>query len=207
MIRLFVIEDHLAIVLSSLRFMFRPKRDGIEITGSARTPEEAVQMADPASFDIFILDLFLPDLQPVDNIRMLRHYFPDKAVIILTGEKSSAWSNKMNKEGASAYISKDSSRELLSLTIKKVASGEHFFIDDSSASNHNKSNDPCTNELTPVECKIARLLSRGLTHKEIASQMGVSRSMIEKILKRLRIKYQVNNNLELIRVLTTIRSL
>lgn len=207
MIRLFVIEDHLAIVLSSLRFMFRPKRDGIEITGSARTPEEAVQSADPASFDVFILDLFLPDLQPVDNIRMLKNYFPDKAVIILTGEKSSAWSNKMKQEGAAAYISKDSSRELIGLSIKKVASGEHFFIEDSSVPDHNQSKDPYANDLTPVECKIARLLSRGLTHKEIACQMGISRSMIEKILKRLRIRYQVINNLELIRILTTSRSL
>lgn len=207
MIRLFVIEDHLAMVLSSLRFMFRPRRDGIEITGFARTPEEAIHSDDTGCFDIFILDLFLPGLQPVDNIRMLKQYFPDKPVIILTGEKSSAWCNKMRQEGASAYISKDSSRELIGLAINKVASGEHFFVEDSAASAENPSKELCAGELTPVESKIAKLLSQGLMHKEIASQMGISRSMIEKILKRLRLRYQVNNNLELIRILTANRSL
>lgn len=207
MIRLFVIEDHLAMVLSSLRFMFRPKRDGIEIAGFARTPEEAIHSYDTGSFDIFILDLFLPGLQPVDNIRMLKQYFPDKPVIILTGEKSSAWCNKMRQEGAAAYISKDSSRELIGLAINKVASGEHFFVEDPSALAENTSKEPRAYELTPVESKIAKLLSQGLMHKEIASQMGISRSMIEKILKRLRIRYQVNNNLELIRIFTENRSL
>lgn len=207
MIRLFVIEDHLAMVLSSLRFMFRPRRDGIEIAGFSRTPEEAIQSDDKVCFDIFILDLFLPGLQPVDNIRMLKQHFPDKPVIILTGEKSSAWCNKMRQEGADAYISKDSSRELIGLAINKVASGEHFFVEDSAASAGNPSKELCAGELTPVESKIAKLLSQGLMHKEIASQMGISRSMIEKILKRLRTRYQVNNNLELIRILTAIRSL
>ena len=207
MIRLFVIEDHLSIVLASLRFMFRPGRDGIEISGSAKTPEEAVQSADPAAFDMFILDLFLPGLQPVDNIRVLKKYFPGKPVIILTGEKSSAWCNKMRQERASAYISKDSSRDLIGMAIKKVASGEKFFVEYSTEPGDKPIQEIKFSELTPVESKIAKLLSQGLTHKEIASQMGISRSMIEKILKRLRIRYQVNNNLELIRILTTIKSL
>ena len=60
MIRLFVIEDHATVIVSSFRFLFRPQRDGIHVAGFATTVDEAIANADPESFDLFILDLYIP---------------------------------------------------------------------------------------------------------------------------------------------------
>ena len=63
MIRLFVIEDH-PVIVTGLRNLFRPSRDEIEIVGSASNVDDAVIEADPDVFDIFLLDLWLPDSHP-----------------------------------------------------------------------------------------------------------------------------------------------
>jgi DNA-binding NarL/FixJ family response regulator len=206
MIRLFIIEDHLALVLSSFRFMFRPQRDGITVTGYAKTPEETINCADPEKFDIFILDLLLPGLRPVENIRALKKHFPTKPIMIFSSEKSSSWINTMMDEGAVAYVSKDASREEIAFSIKKAASGEYLFSGKVGERQNNLDIEHRPNItlpiLSPVETEIAKLLSKGSKHKEIADQLGVSRSTAENILKRMQKNFQTANNIELIKILS-----
>ncbi|MDP4281023.1 MAG: response regulator, partial [Bacteroidota bacterium] len=99
MVRLFIIEDHLTVIVSSLRFLFRPQRDDIKVVGYSADPEDIVKNADPSGFDLFVLDLHIPGLQPIDNIRKLKKHFPDKPVVIFTNDKSSSWKAKMLQEG------------------------------------------------------------------------------------------------------------
>ena len=205
MIRLFVIEDHLTVIISSLRFLFRPQRDGIQVTGFSSVVDDVVKKVNSSEFDLFILDLHIPGHRPVDNIRKLRHTFPAKPIVIFTNEKSSSWKAKMIQEGAMAYITKDSTREEIKMALQKASNGEYFnpsyqkipevilteeILDENSIG------------LTPLQFEIVKLLSEGLVHKQISDRTGVSRSLIEKILNKLRQNFQVKNNVELIKLLT-----
>ncbi|MCX6303847.1 MAG: response regulator transcription factor [Bacteroidetes bacterium] len=205
MIRLFVIEDHLMVILSSFRFLFRPQRDGIMISGSAETLDDVISKDNPLDFDIFILDLHFPNHQPIDNVRNLKKHFPEKPIIIYTGEKSAIWKSKMFHEGVSAYITKDSTREELKLAIQKVAQGERFNVFTKELSKKNNKLDDSTIDnpkFTALQRNILSYLANGSTHKEISDKIGVSRSMIEKILKSMRESFKVKNNLELIKLLS-----
>ncbi len=205
MIELFIIEDHLMVILSSFRFLFRPQRDGISVTGSSETLDEVVSKAKSIDFDIFILDLHIPNHQPIDNVKILRQHFPEKPIIVYTGEKSSIWKSRMFHEGVSAYVTKDSTREELKLAITKVSQGErfNFFPQENSRNNHETINStPDDLKFTTLQRNIITFLSDGLTHKEISDKIGVSRSLIEKILRTLRSDCNVKNNLELIKLLS-----
>ncbi|MEI6457155.1 MAG: response regulator, partial [bacterium] len=96
MIRLFVIEDH-PVIVTGLRNLFRPSRDGIEVAGSASGLAEALLKATPTGLDIFILDLWLGRSKPVENVRTLRAGFPGKPIVVYTSEISSAWRRKVRK--------------------------------------------------------------------------------------------------------------
>jgi two-component system nitrate/nitrite response regulator NarL len=204
MIRLFIIEDHLTLIISGLRFLFRPERDGISVTGYAITVEEAIGKADPELFDLFILDLYIPGHQPIDNIRKLKTHFPGKPVAIYTSESSSSWKKKMMEEGALTYITKDSSRDELKTAIQKAAKGELFYFFPLVPTEQKKTGSEQSSvphELSPVQNNIVKLLSEGHSHSEISDRTGISRSLIEKILKNLRTSFKVKNNLELIKCL------
>jgi DNA-binding NarL/FixJ family response regulator len=205
MIRLFIIEDHHTLVISSLRFMFRPERDGIKVTGYAETLDNAINNADPDSFDLIFLDLHLPGHLPIDNIRALKRHFPGKPVLIYTSETSSSWKNKMMDEGAHAYVTKDATREELKITIQKVAKGEILFIGTSNGKMSNAGVSVSNSKeisLSPIQVEIVTLLAEGLTHKKIADRIGISLSLVEKILKNIRTKFRTANNIELIKYLT-----
>jgi two-component system, NarL family, response regulator, fimbrial Z protein, FimZ len=205
MIKLFVIEDHLMVILSSFRFLFRPQRDGIVITGSSETIDEVISKGRSTEFDIFILDLHIPNHQPIDNVKILKKHFPEKPIIVYTGEKSSIWKSRMFHEGVSAYVTKDSTREELKLAITKVSQGERFNVASQENSRNFSVPNDCTSDnlkFTALQRNIITYLSDGLTHKEISDKIGVSRSLIEKILKNLRSDCNVKNNLELIKLLS-----
>jgi DNA-binding NarL/FixJ family response regulator len=205
MIRLYIIEDHLTFIVSSFRFLFRPQRDGISVTGSSSFVDEVVKEADPNSFDIFILDLHIPDHRPLDNIRKLKARFPDKPIVVFTQDKSSSWKTKMIQEGAMAYITKDASREELKLALQKVSAGDIFnpsFTNLSAAIKIEVSDDGDPLKMTPLQIEIIKHLSEGLVHKQISDKTGVSRSLVEKILKDFRQVCHVKNNVELINLLT-----
>jgi DNA-binding NarL/FixJ family response regulator len=206
MIRLFVIEDHITVIVSSLRYQFRPARDGIIVAGFAKTVEDTILSADPASFDLFILDLYIPGYLPVDNIRKLKEHFQGKPIVIYTSELSPSWRMKMMDEGALAYITKEASRDELKLALQKAAHGELFFSGPVGSIDFIGSRDnsvSLTPEITPLQQEVVKLLSEGLTHKEISKEIGISRSMVEKILKTLRQSFKAKNNIELTKLITS----
>lgn len=202
MIRLFVIEDHLAIIVSGLKRLFYSSRDGIEVTGASESVEEAIKMEDPDSFDIFIFDLWLENKLPVQNIKKLIEHFSDKHIIVYTSEESSVWKQRMFREGAMAYVSKKTPRSELKMIIEKVARGEKHFnikLEEPNQEQEKKDADiPPLESLTPVQQEIIRLLAKGLKHKEVAGIIKISTSSVEKTLNLLRDRFKVKNNLELI---------
>jgi two-component system invasion response regulator UvrY len=204
MIRIFVIEDHATVIVSGLRYLFRPNRDGIAFTGFAPGLEEAVTVADPETFDLFLLDLYLPGTLPVNNIRRLKSEFPEKPVIIYTSETSAFWKQKMLEEGAMAYVTKNSPREELFLAFQKASRGEYYFPGLPAAGKPDAAQlDQATpvDAFSPVQLDILQRLSEGKSHKEIAIGLGLSLSRIEKILIQLRKQHKTRNNFELINLL------
>jgi len=204
MIRLYIIEDHLTIILNGLKRLFHPSRDGITVIGSSSSVEEAILKADPGSFDVFILDLWLENKLPIQNIRNLTQHFPGKQIIVYTHEESSVWKRRMYVEGATAYVIKSAKRPELKMVIQKAARGEKYFNINLAEANQKKeihSDEASSFYLPPIQKEIIILLSKGLRHKEIAESIKTSTSTVDKILKDLRDQFQVKNNLELLSLL------
>ena len=202
MIRIFVVEDH-PIIVAGLKNIFRPSRDSIDIVGSAGSVDEMISLCDPESFDIIILDLWIMDKSPVENIATLRNHFPRKPVVIYTTEESSFWQRKMFMAGAMAYVIKTSQKSDLKSTLEKVALGQTVFSGSFSQSPTKKiSFGPQSNvfKLTEHQKEILRLLSRGLKMKDMAEITGTSVSNIEKTVKHIRDLFDAKNNVDLIRL-------
>jgi len=200
MTRLFIIEDHATIIVSGFKRLFYSSRDGIEVTGFATTVDEAIESCRSDSFDVFILDLWLENRLPVENVRKLAATFPSKPVIIYTSEGSFAWRKQMYDEGVRAYLTKNASRPEIKTAIEKVMKGERVFpvSFDQVTGRKSATKEVTESTFTPVQKEILAMLARGLTHKEIANSLLISASNVEKTLKALRLRYKAKNNIELL---------
>jgi DNA-binding NarL/FixJ family response regulator len=199
MIRLFIIEDHATIIVAGLKRLFYSSRDNIEILGYAESVDQAFESGEIGSADLIILDLWLTNRQPVENLRRLKKQFPGTPVIIYTSEEAFSWKHRMYKEGAEGYLTKKASRSEIRSAINLVMKGEKVFpitmdqlIEEEIAYPNEKT------KLSPMQKEILKMLSKGINHKEIANTLSFSISNLEKSMKALRAQYQVKNNIELI---------
>ncbi len=200
-IRLFVIEDHAPIIVAGLKRLFYATRDGIEVAGESTSVEEAIRIADPDRFDVIILDLWLENRRPVENIRNLRSHFSSKPIVIYTSETSLVWKRRMYEEGAAAYVLKTAHRGEIKPAIECAAAGKTYnplALTNFEVAKNQTPHDKQEPILSITEKEILFLLKNGSSHKEIARIIEKSQSFVDKILKDLRDRFEVKNNIELL---------
>ena len=203
MIRIFTIEDH-PVIVTGLRNLFRPSRDEIEIIGSASCVDDAVAKADPETFDVFLLDLWLPNSHPLINVKKLKEHFSGKPIVIFTSEESSSWQRKMFEAGVMAYLLKSTSKFEIKSTLEKVIKGQIVFSGMVEPNYEKKLAAVLSGQkffLTSNQQELVILLSSGLTQQQIADAKKTSVSTVEKTLKHIREKFDAKNNAELIKIL------
>jgi DNA-binding NarL/FixJ family response regulator len=203
MIRLFIIEDH-PVIVTGLKNLFRPSRDGIEITGNAFSVDDALLRADADNFDAFLLDLWLPDAHPLMNVKKLKEKFHGKPIVIFTSEDSSSWQRKMFEAGVMAYLLKSTNKNEIKSTLEKVIRGQIVFSGLVEPDYEKKLATVLSGQkyhLTPNQQELVILLSSGLTQQQIADAKKTSVSTVEKTLKHVRERCDAKNNAELVKIL------
>ena len=203
MIRIFFVDDH-AVTITGLHSYFRPSRDKISITGSASTIEEVLSKADPETFDVIFMDLWLNGGNPTDNFQRLVKKFPDKPIVIYTGENSIHWQRKMFKAGAKAYINKQASKSEISQVLERVMKGETVYTSNLNAALLKRKiysyNDPKYG-LTEDQKEILRYFMEGNTSRMIAGKMSKNITTIDRSIRDIMEKFGVTNKLELMKAI------
>ncbi|MEI6884711.1 MAG: response regulator transcription factor [Bacteroidota bacterium] len=201
MINLFYIEDH-HVTVTGFRSMFRPSRSEIQLIGSAASLEEAFEKADPSTFDILLLDLWLDNKDPLLNTGNAIKHFSDKPVVIYSGEQRIHLIRKAFKLGVKAFLYKSSTKENIVRTLQRVKQGETVYPEILSKFMMLEKKSPSSIEhisLSENQLNILKLLSEGATVKEIAEKhLFLSVSSVEKMLLLLRNLFGVRTNVALV---------
>jgi len=201
MISLYVIDDHF-LIGSGFKEEFNPETDRIEVSGCSENVNDAIEKIKPSKINIIVLDLFIKFIDPVTNIRRIRAKFPTIPIVILSFENSLEYQVKMFNEGARAFLSKNDDKETMKDIFRQVALGKVIVPDEVLKSNESTFHNIPKTVLTSEEREIIVDLSEGNTIKAIANSRKRTSSAIEKVLKKIREKYNVRTNYELLVLLT-----
>jgi DNA-binding response OmpR family regulator len=93
---------------------------GHEVT-RADTGRGGLQKAAAMQFDLFLLDVFLPDMTAMDLIPQLRRHQPDARIITLTGQNSRELERELRELGIAYYMAKPVSASELHTIIDHMA--------------------------------------------------------------------------------------
>src|SRR5215467_4887368 len=156
----------------------------LEIIGEASDGKETLRKAKELSPDIILMDIDMPHTNGLAVTETLRKELPQIKVLILSMSNSATFVPRILQSGARGYIAKDAPTEELVKAIETVQRGETFFGADvaqialkqfmggtaAGASNR---------ELSPRERDVLIGIAKGLSNKEIASQLNIGTRTVE----------------------------
>ena len=191
-IRVLIVDDH-PVVLEGLHTMLSTDRN-IEVVGEACDGAEAVAMVEEKEPNVVLMDIRMPNMDGVQATRRIKHQSPSTAVLVLTMYDTDAYVVDAVRAGASGYLLKDATREMVLDTIRAVNSGATLIKTSllteaiSSLVQSKKGRQPAepnssqegVEQLTAREREVLKLAALGHSNKDIARELNITQDTVKK---------------------------
>lgn len=165
---------------------------GIVIVSSRTAPQE-----EPS----WLADIILVDvdaLSPPDSLGHITDAAKSTAVLVLDNEAASNGAAYL-RAGASGVVSKREPGDRIVDAVRAVTSGCLYCPGEPQTPASAEHPDLPGYHLSEREKQVLRQISRGLTHGQIATRLGISPHTVDTYVKRIRAKLGVGNKAELTR--------
>ncbi len=170
------------------------------------------QRFENTQFDLVLLDYYFrnSEIEGLNAIRMIRKLFPNSTVVVLSGAdyvadfNHSISINDLKVAGASGFISKSSTQDVLIMALRLILGGEEFFpasMFSSSKLTDSEQDRVLANRLTPRQVEIVSLAAKGTPNKIIAKQLYLSEGAVKAHLTSIYRVLGVKNRTQAARIL------
>ncbi len=195
--RIVLADDH-ALIRHGVKKMIE-QDPALKVVGEAADGLELIALLKTTLADLVILDISMPNLRGIEAIREVRKICPAIKVLMLTMHKGEQYLCSSFASGADGYLLKEDSDTELLPAIARVRQGELYispnlageFPEDVIAS-CSRRGDGFGEILTPREKQILQLVAEGVTSRDIADKLDISKRTVEhhraNMMKKLNIK-------------------
>ena len=122
MIRVLVVDDQ-EIARHGLQLILKHEA-GIEVIGTARNGQEALELVDQMRPDVALMDLKMPVLNGIQATRQIGEKYPQVKVLVLTTYDADEWVFDAIRAGACGYLLKDSEGAEIVRAVRGAVTGE-----------------------------------------------------------------------------------
>ncbi|NMB07254.1 MAG: response regulator transcription factor [Tissierellia bacterium] len=192
-----LIRDGLKIILSTY--------EDLEVVGLCEEGYEALEFCRKNPVDIILMDIRMPKCDGVLGTRIIKEEFEDIKILILTTFSDMEYIQEALKYGASGYLLKDSSYDLIYEGIKAAIKGNivvHPEIADKILSNIPRDRENMKKvkkyNLTDREITIIKEIAKGLTNKEIGEKLYLSEGTIKNNISNILSKLDLRDRTQIV---------
>ena len=194
-IKTILADDH-ALIRQGIRNALKSLHQ-LEFVGEAANGCELANLLDTQRPHLLLIDVTMPDFEPLSAIRDIRSSFPDMKILVISAYDDDIYVQGLLGAGVNGYLLKDDAPSDLLLAVKRVLSGERWIssqlveklVSFSEAS-------PVLISLTSRQKEVLHLLQKGMDNQSIAQALGLSIKTIENHLTRLYRELNVQSRLE-----------
>ena len=185
-IRVLVAEDH-TVVRDGLVAIIKQEAD-MDVVAETGDGQQAAELWKKHRPDITLMDLRMPGLDGVNAIYQIRAADPNARIIVLTTYDGDEDIYRGMRAGAKSYLLKDVRREELFQCIREVHAGRTFLPLAVAAKLAERLP---TEELTPRELEVLRLLAAGKPNKLIGADLTITevtvKSHVQSVFRKLNV--------------------
>jgi two-component system invasion response regulator UvrY len=194
-VTILIVDDH-TLVRETWGLVLSTHPD-FSVVGQAGSAEEGIQSAKSLQPSLVIMDINLPHMNGIEATKNIKKVSPDSKVLGVSLHTQPTYAKKMMREGASGYVTKNSSREEMFEAIRQVMEGRKYICQEikNILSEQMLSGDSANsgiNDLSQREIEIISFIKQGCSSKETAERLQISVKTVEvhryNILKKLNLK-------------------
>lgn len=168
----------------------------------ATNGREAIDLAIAEKPDIVLLDIEMPEVNGINACRQIKEANPNIKIVMLTMHEEDEFLFEAVKAGAMGYVLKNhASRDLLD-AVEGALEGEsrldpqlasRLMNEFSRMQEREKKRADLFHKLTEREREILRLVTEGMSNKEIANKLFISDKTVKNHLKSIFDKLNIND--------------
>jgi DNA-binding NarL/FixJ family response regulator len=175
--------------------------------GQAATGREAVDRARRLAPEVVLMDVRMPDLDGIAATRELTRAASRARVLILTTFEQDDYVFGALRAGASGFLLKRARPEELIAAVHTIAAGDSLLspsvarrvIDRMAQQPTPELADQAKlDELTPREREVLELLARGLSNREIATELVVEEATVRSHVRRILMKLELRDRIQIV---------
>ena len=173
-IKIMIVDDHPVVREGLSRIIV--SESGMEVIAEASTGAEALAQYRKLRPDIVLLDMRMPEMTGLQTIEAIRKEFSNARIIILSTYDLEEDIYQSLQAGARGYILKDSPRNELLSSIRRVHAGERVIPPNIATRLAERIGG---NELTAREFEVLKLIVKGRSNKQIGDDLGISEGTVK----------------------------
>lgn len=184
MIRVLLADDH-TLVRAGLKKILEAA-PAIEVVGEVADGNTALARLNDGNIDVLVLDLTMPGMDGLEVLRRVEVEHPDVKVLVLTMHADAEHALRAIRDGAEGYLVKDSAADDLVAGIEAVTAGRPYYsepvqraLSEMVRGTGIAAQPRAADVLTDREMEVLKLVARGFSTKEIASQLDISGRTVE----------------------------
>ena len=202
-ITLILVDDH-PVVLSGLEHLLRDSA-GFDILDRCTSGSEAVTSTRQHRPDVLVLDLHMPGVDGLGVARELHDAGELPATVLLTAQLGEDEFLEALHLGIRGFVLKEMTTSLLVQCVRRVHSGGQWLEKDAASRAMAKlvrreaKGQEIAALLTRREIEVVRMVAKGLTNKEIASELCIAAGTVKIHLQNIYEKVKIGRRVELVR--------
>ena len=195
-----VVDDHSLILEGICRIV--SKLPDVSVANAVTSGTEALSLISKRDYDLYILDISIPDVSGFDLIRQIRELNEQARIVVNTMHEEVWIVNRLVQSGVNAVILKSASSTDLVNAIRSVLQGETYTCRRFSAIcqqlRRSSAGLQPRDVPTPREHEVLQAVAQGLSTREIAEKLNISDNTVETFRRRLISKFEAKNAIDMV---------
>ncbi|POB02254.1 DNA-binding response regulator [Halopseudomonas oceani] len=181
-----VVDDH-QLFIDGVRYLLQQLEDEVEVVECNNSASAIELLESPATFDLVLIDLVMPDLNGISIIQRLHSRGVCRPLVVMSGEDNPRTIKAAMDAGALGFIPKTFGSSAMLDALRQILTGELFLPEgmEQQIAAMPPRRSAVVGDITPRQQVVLELMALGYSNRQIATSLFLTEHTVKAHIRTL----------------------